>query len=342
MTSPFNIVDMIVKLDKKASLTAEEMGSVMQQIVSGGASESQIEEFLITLSKKGETVQEVASAAKVMRKHALQLPKEIPGLLDTCGTGGDNQRTLNVSTLSALVACAAGAKVAKHGNRSVSSVCGSADLLERLGVKIDLTPEKVAQSIEETGFGFFFAPNFHPATRYAMPARKKIKGKTLFNLLGPLANPANASHQLMGVYEKRLVPLMAGVLLKLGAKRAMVVHSEDGLDEISLSAGTSVAEIKEGKLSQYNVMPEDFNLKQETLESLRVHTRDEAVAAAGQVIRGDAGAGTKIVCLNAAAALYVADKAPSIKQGILMAMDALESGSVEKKLKQVAHFSQQI
>ena len=338
--SPFAIVDITLKLNKKEALTSKEMNAVMEQIVTGSASDSQIEEFLLALRAKGETPEEIASAAKTMRKHAVRLSSEVPDLLDTCGTGGDNHRTLNISTLSALVACAAGAKVAKHGNRSVSGVCGSADLLEMLGVKIELTPEKVLQSIEKTGFGFFFAPNFHPATRYAMPARKKIKGKTLFNLLGPLANPANASRQLLGVYDKRLVPVFAEVLLKLGASRALVVHGEDGLDEISLSAATQVAEIKDGKIREYRVMPEDFNMKQESLESLRVGSKEESRDVALKVLAGDSNAASKIVCLNAAAALYVADKVRSIKEGILMSMDALENGLAEKKLKQISQFSQ--
>ena len=341
MNSPsFNMVDLTMKLGQKKSLSPKEMESAMELIVNGSASDAQIEEFLNALSQKGETAPEITSAAKVMRKHALRLPAEIPDLLDTCGTGGDGQQTPNISTLSALVACAAGVPVAKHGNRSVSSACGSADLLELLGVKVDLTPEKVMKSIQETGFGFIFAPNFHPAMRAVMPARKKIKGKTLFNLLGPLSNPANASRQLLGVYEKRLAPLMAEVLLSLGVKRAMVVHGHDGLDEISLSAPTAVAEVKDGRVSQYEVTPESFNLKREPIENLRVHSKEEALTVALQVLRADACAATKIVCLNAAAALMVAGKVPSVKQGILIAMNVLESGAAKKKLTQIAKFSQ--
>ncbi len=336
----FKIVDIILKLGKKKPLTAGEMNLAMEQIMSGNASDSQIEEFLLALREKGETVDEIVAAAKVMRRHALGLSKEVPDLLDTCGTGGDNQCTLNVSTLSALVACAAGAKVAKHGNRSVTSVCGSADLLEMLGVKIDLPPETVLRCIEETGFGFFFAPQFHPAIKQAMPARKKIKGKTLFNLLGPLTNPAKASRQLLGVYEKRLVPLLAQALLKLGIERALVVHGDDGLDEISVSGATNVAEIRQGSVMQYRVLPEDFNLKQEPIENLRVSSKEESLDLALKVIQGDVNAASKIVCLNAAAALYLSDKVHSIKEGILMAMDMLQDRRVEKKLKQVAQFSQ--
>ncbi len=339
-SSPFKIVDMILKLGKKESLTVKEMTHVMEQLVSGECSDSQIEEFLLMLREKGETAEEIAAAAKVMRKHALAFPENIPDLLDTCGTGGDNQRLLNVSTLSALVACAAGAKVAKHGNRSVSSVCGSADLLEMLGIKIDLPPEKILQCIHETGFGFFFAPAFHPATRFAMPARKKIKGKTIFNLLGPLANPAGASRQLLGVYESRLVPVMAEVLLKLGTQHAFVVYGTDGVDEISLSAETLIAEIKDGKISHSKALPEDFNLKREPLENLRVSSKEESCQTALKVIQGDVGAASKITCINAAAALYLAGKAKSLKEGLLLAMDALENGNVEKKLKQIVHFTQ--
>ena len=338
--SPFNIVDMTIKLEKKVSLTTGEMTAVMEEIVSGNASDGQIEEFLVTLGKKGETAREITAAARVRRKHALHLPREIPNLLDTCGTGGDMQNTPNVSTLAALVACAAGAKVAKHGNRSVSSACGSADLLEMLGVKIDLGPTQVMRCIEETGFGFFFAPNFHPGTRHASSARKKIKGKTLFNLLGPLANPANASLQLMGVYERRLVPIMAEALHKLGAKRAMVVHGEDGLDELSLSAATSVAELKDGQIREYRVRPEDFNLKEEPIENLRVYSKEENLKTALRVLESEAIAATKIVCLNAGAALMIAGKVSSVKQGILMAMDTIESGLADKKLKQIARFTQ--
>jgi anthranilate phosphoribosyltransferase len=340
MTSPFKIVDLTLKLDKKVPLTASEMGAVMGQIVTGEASDEQIENFLLSLRKKGETAIEIASAAAVMRKHATRLPLEIPDLLDTCGTGGDEKGTINVSTLSALVACAAGARVAKHGNRSVSSVCGSADLLELLGVKVDLGPEQVAACIETTGFGFFFAPKFHPAMRYAMPARKRIRGKTVFNVLGPLSNPAGATHQLLGVYEARLVPLLAQVLLKLGSRRAMVVHGADGVDEISLSGPTRVAEIREGKIEEYEMTPEDFNMKREPVANLRVASKEESCAAAQRVIAGDNNAASKIVCLNAAAALYLAEKCRSVKEGMLLAMNALENGLVEKKLRQIVRTTQ--
>lgn len=321
-------------------LKPEEMKAVMKRIMSGEMPDADIEGFLLSLRERGESASEIAAAASVMRENSVKLPKSFPDLLDTCGTGGDGQKTLNVSTLSALVAAAAGARVAKHGNRSVSSVCGSADLLEMLGVKIDLPPEAVAECLEKTRFGFFFAPLFHPAVKAAMPARKRIQGKTLFNILGPLSNPAGASFQIVGVYEARLVPLVAEALKTLGTRRAMVVHGKDGLDEISLSGETRIAELKDGDIFEYTVVPEDFNLKREPLENLRCHTPEMNLEAARQVLRGDSGAAAKIVCLNAAAALYVAGKAGSVKEGVLVAMDAIESGRAGKTLKAVADFSQ--
>ncbi len=322
------------------SHTAAEMKSLMKSLLSGKMPDAEIEKFLVDLRERGETAVEIAAAAEVMRENAVKLPRSFPDLLDTCGTGGDGLRTLNVSTLAAIVAASAGARVAKHGNRSVSSVCGSADLLEKLGMKIDLTPVQVASCLEKTRFGFFFAPNFHPAVRAAMPARKRIQGKTLFNILGPLSNPAGAAFQIVGVYEDRLVTLVAQALAKLGAQRAMVVHGKDGLDEISLSGETRVAELKNGELLEYTVVPEDFNMKREPLENLRCLTVEQNVETARRVLAGDNTGATKIVCLNAAAALYVAGKVGSIKEGVLAAMDVFESGRAEKTLKAVVNFTQ--
>lgn len=332
------IADALIQLGKGRPLTAAQMTSVMENIVAGLVPDAQIEQILLGLREKGETAEEIAAAAKIMRKAAVKLPKKFPSLLDTCGTGGDNQHTLNISTLSALVACAAGAQVAKHGNRSVSSVCGSADLLEMLGVKIDLTPDKVTACIEKTGFGFFFAPQFHPATKHAMPARKRIQGKTIFNLLGPLANPAEARYQLMGVYSAPLVKTMAQVLMRLGVERALVVHGQDGLDEISLSGKTSICEVNGKELLEYEVVPEDFNLKRESLDSLRCATKEASYQAALGVLGGDQNAAMKIVSLNAAAALYCCGKVKSIKEGVLAALETLESGQAKKKLASVIAF----
>ncbi len=224
-----------------------DVGLTMEKMVAGQLADAEIESFLTQLHSRGETAAEILTAAKVMRRHSVKLKKVFPDLLDTCGTGGDSRNTLNVSTIASIVACAASATVAKHGNRSVSSVCGSADLLEMLGMRIDLPPQAVEEMIETIGFGFFFAPRFHPATKYAMPARKRIQGKTIFNVLGPLTNPAGARFQLLGVYEDRLVPLVAQAVLGLGVKKALIVHGEDGMDEISLTGKTRIAEVKTEK-----------------------------------------------------------------------------------------------
>ncbi len=340
MTShPEGSHEALVKLRQKKMLTSGEMKSLMRGVMSGAVQDGDIESMLLILRERGESALEIAAAAEVMRENALKLPQEFPDLLDTCGTGGDGLKTLNISTLAALVAAAAGVRVAKHGNRSVSGICGSADLLEMLGVKIDLPPEAVARCLEKTGFGFFFAPLFHPAVKAAMPARKRIQGKTLFNILGPLSNPAGARTQLVGVYEERLVEIVAEALKKLGSVRAMVVHGSDGLDEISLSGETKIAELKNGRVTHYTVAPEDFGLKREPLENIRCLTPQDAKNAALKVLHDDSSAATKIVSLNAAAALYVSGKAHSIKEGVLLAMDALDGGLVEKKLKAVADFS---
>lgn len=331
-----------MKTSGPTGLSADQMKTMMQKLMSGQMPDADIEAFLLGLRERGETAVEIAAAAQVMRENAVKLPKTFPDLLDTCGTGGDGLKTLNVSTLSAFVAAAAGARVAKHGNRSVSSVCGSADLLEMLGVKIGLSPQSVAECLEKTRFGFFFAPVFHPAVKAAMPARKKLGGKTLFNVLGPLSNPAGASFQIVGVYEDRLVGLVAQALQKLGLKRALVVHGKDGLDEITLSAETKIAELKDGAVSEYTVSPEDFNLKREPLENLRCQTPEENLRAAREVFNGDNGAPKKIVCLNAAAALYVAGLAHSIKEGVLLAMDAIDSGKAAKTCKAVAELTQKL
>ncbi len=334
------MIEILSKLAKKKSLTPSEMTEAMEFIVTGLATDTQIEEFLLLLRQKGETAPEIASAAKVMRKHSLKLSKIYPSLLDTCGTGGDGRQTLNVSTLSALTASSLGVPVGKHGNRSVSSTCGSADLLEILEVKIDLPIPAIEQSIEKLGFGFFFAPLFHPAMRYAMPARKKIKGKTLFNILGPLSNPASASYQLIGVYEERLVETLAQVLLELGLKRALVVHGQDGMDEISLCDQTKVAELGLGKIKSYFLLPEDCGLRRCAAAPLQCSSKEACRQAALQVLQGIEGPAHDIVCLNAGAALYIAEKAGTIQEGVLMAKKALRSGATHKKLKEISAFTQ--
>ena len=328
----------LTRVIHKQSLGADEMTEAMELIVSGLLSDGDIERFLLALSQKGETAEEIGSAAGVMRHHAVKLPRPLTGLLDTCGTGGDGKQTFNVSTLAALTACALGARVAKHGNRSVSGVCGSADLLEALGVRIELSPDAVTQCIEATGFGFFFAPIYHPATRHAMPARKRIKEKTLFNLLGPLANPAGASRQLLGVYDARLVGLFAQVLRDLGSERAMVVHGNDGVDEISLSDVTQVAEIVQGQIRSYTLTPEDVGLARAPIPACA--SKEESIALARRVLEGERGPAQDAVAFNAGAALAVADLAADVRTGTALAREALASGRVLLKTSEIAARSQ--
>ena len=336
-----DLSETLLKLKNRDSLTSSEMEKSLRAIMSGAVPTPSIEEFLVGLRQKGESVEEIVSAARVMREHAVKLSRKYEDLLDTCGTGGDAKNTLNISTLSAITACAAGARVAKHGNRSVSSLCGSADLLEMLGVRIDLTPDAVERCIEETHFGFFFAPLFHPATKAAMPARRNIEGKTIFNLLGPLSNPAGADFQLVGVYDKTLVETVAQALMRLGTRRAMVVHGLDGLDEISLSGPTQVAELQNGSIRVYLIHPEDFGLKIVPLKTFQCFSKEDNKESALKILRGKPGPQSDIVCLNAGAALYVAGQAPTIQEGFLEAQKALHSQQAAEKLEEIVEFTQE-
>ena len=330
------------KLAKKEDISQEEVSWVMENIMSGDLKTPDIESFLMLLREKGETADEITAAAKVLRKHSLQFSRQYPEALDTCGTGGDAKNTINVSTLSALVACAAGAKVAKHGNRSVSGLCGSADLLEMLGVKIDLSPEAAETCLNETGFSFLFAPVFHPAVRHAMDARKNIQGKTIFNLLGPLTNPAQVKQQLLGVYSRERVETMAGVLQKLGLQKALVVHGSDGLDEISLSDSTYMAELDGGEIKTFFFAPEAVGLKRKSLSEIHCDTKFENLKKAGDVLDGVAGASLDIVCLNAAACLFISGKSGSFQEGFQSARDCISSGKAKKKLREIVEFTQSV
>lgn len=329
----------ISRLNQRQSLTAPEMAEAMEAIVTGQVNDEEIERFLLALREKGETAGEISAAAKVMRRHSLKLSRSYSDLLDTCGTGGDAQHTLNISTLAALVACAAGVRVAKHGNRSVSSLCGSADILEALGVVIDLEPEKIERAVDQLGFGFFFAPKFHPATRLAMPARKKIKGKTIFNLLGPLCNPAGAGYQLLGVYEAPLVDRMAEVLRSLGCRRALVVHGAGGLDEMSIGGPTKVAEVEDEKIKKYSVSPEEMGLRPAGMSALVCASKEDCVRAARAILKGVPGPSADVVCLNAGAGLFVAGKTASIREGVAAAQAAIARGAAQKKLEALVAFS---
>ena len=338
----------VLKLNQKESLTSAEMNEAMEAIVTGQVPDAQIEEFLLRLREKGETVEEIVAAAKVMRKYAVKFSKHYSGLLDTCGTGGDQSHTLNVSTLASLVAAAGGLKVAKHGNRSISSVSGSADLLEALGIPLTLSVEKVEACLQKTGFCFLFAPNFHPAMRHVMAARRKIQGKTIFNILGPLSNPAEPDYQVIGVYHRDLLQVVAEVLCQLGTKRSLVLHSEDGLDEISICAATFMKEVSNGKIKDLKVEPEDFETKGKkyrvrasSLHNIQFHSKEQLLSASIQIIKGGFGESwdaDHIVCANAAAAFYVAGKAKSFRDGFERADHIIADRTLEHKVKQIKEF----
>lgn len=327
-----NIVDRI-------DLSREEMASVMQQIMTGGATPIQIGGLLAGLRTKGETVDEIVAAATVMRSLATRISVQPDNLVDTCGTGGDSSSTFNVSTAAAFVVAAAGGRVAKHGNRSMSSKSGSADVLEALGINLDISPERVAHCIDAIGLGFLFAPSYHAATRYASAPRQELGTRTLFNLLGPLTNPAAAPHQLLGVFGARWVEPLAKVLRELGSKHVLVVHSEDGLDEFSISAATNVAELREGQVHTYLFKPESIGIQRQALDSVRVNGPEESAALIRAVFDGQPGAAADIVVLNAGAALYASDIASSIAEGAELARQVLADGSVAAKVKSLAELT---
>lgn len=331
----------LTALIEKRDLTHDEMLSVMQQIMAGELTPVQIAGLLIGLRAKGETVTEIAAAAQVMRALSTKVPVSGEAhLVDTCGTGGDGAHTFNISTASALVAAAAGAKVAKHGGRSVSSTCGSADVLEALGVNVNLTPEQVAQSVREIGVGFMFAPNHHSAMKHAAPVRRELGVRTLFNLLGPMTNPAGAPNQVMGVFHRELVPKLAQVLKALGSRHVLVVHAADGLDEISLSGDTYVAELRDGQISEYTLNPQQFGLQLSATEKLAVHNIDEASTMLHQSLGQQACAPRDIVALNAGAAIYVVGLAASLEEGFAKAQAQIQSGAASAKLSALVNFSQ--
>jgi len=306
----------------------------MQSLMSGVLSDDIIESYVLSLNEKGLTSENIIDAATVMRQFSKQVAiLDKTHLVDTCGTGGDGIQTFNVSTLSAIVAASAGVKVAKHGGRSVSSKCGSADVLEALGVNVNLTPESVATLVDEIGIAFMFAPNFHPAMRYAAPVRKKLGVRTIFNLLGPLANPASATHQVLGVYEASLTETMAKVLSQLGSEHVMVVHGEDGMDEISISSATRVSELKNKSITTYTIKPTDFGFDMADLKAIQVENVDASKAMMLDVLRGSKGPHRDITLLNAGAAIYVSDITSSLKEGIEKAASVIDQGLSLKKLE---------
>lgn len=320
-----------------------EMVSLMRQIMQGELSPIMIAAFITGLRVKTETIGEIAAAAEVMRELATKV--EIPDsahLVDTCGTGGDSLHTFNISTTSAFVAAAAGARVAKHGGRSVSSKSGSADVLEALGVNLNQTPQQVAQSISEIGVGFMFAPNYHAAMKHAAPVRRELGVKTLFNILGPLTNPAGAKRQVLGVFNRDLVKTLAHVLQRLGSQHVLIVNGHDGLDEITITGETHVSELKNGKVETYTIRPEDFNLTASSIEAIQVTDSAHAKTMLLSVLKNVAGPARDIVLLNAGAAIYAAGIVDTLEQGIKTAQQAIESGAAFKKLHELVAFTQKI
>jgi len=327
------IQEAVSKLIEKQDLTLKEATAVMNEIMSGLATDAQIAGFLIALRLKGETIDEITACAKVMREKASRIkPKDHKHLIDVVGTGGDKSGTFNISTVAAFVTAGAGIPVAKHGNKSVSSRSGSADVLKALGINIDLEPKKVEQCINEVGIGYMFAPKFHSAMKYAIGPRKELAVRTIFNILGPLTNPAEAPYELMGVFSEELVEPLAEVLGKLGCKHAMVIHG-NGLDEITLEAPTKVAEYKDGHVTTYEIKPTDFGIKLAELKEIQGGSPEDNAKITLDILSGkEKGPKRNIVLLNAGAAIYTAGKADSIQDGIDMAKDSIDSGKALEKL----------
>jgi anthranilate phosphoribosyltransferase len=319
----------------------DEMLKIMRMIMNGELSPVMTAALITGLRVKKETIGEITAAAQVMREFSTKVTVANPQhLVDIVGTGGDGSHTFNISTCSMFVAAAAGAKTAKHGGRSVSSKSGSADVLESLGVNINLSPERIARSIEETGIGFMFAPNHHPAMKNVAPVRKELGVRTIFNILGPLTNPAGAPHILMGVFHPDLVGIQIRALQRLGAEHALVVYGRDGMDEVSLGAATLVGELKNGHITEYEVHPEDFGMPMASNRALKVETPEQSMAMLKAVLDNEPGAARDIVILNAGAALYAANVSPSIKSGVELARSVIASGAAKSKLAQFIAFTQ--
>ncbi|MFV2031573.1 MAG: anthranilate phosphoribosyltransferase [Gammaproteobacteria bacterium] len=319
----------------RQDLGTEDMTAVMHQIMTGECTEAQIGGFLVGLCMKGESVDEISAAATVMRELSTRVEVDARHLVDTCGTGGDASGSFNISTASALVAAAAGARVAKHGNRSVSSKSGSADVLEAAGVNLDITPEQVGACIEQVGVGFMFAQKHHSAMRHAIGPRREMAVRTIFNVLGPLTNPAGAPNQVIGVFDGELVEPLAHVLRQLGSRHVMVVHAEDGMDEISISAKTRVAELKHSEVSVYSLSPTDFGMEMADLSTLKVDSVEQSLAMIRSVLDNTPGPAHDIVCLNAGAAIYVSGLAETLSTGVEKAQLAIADGKTTEILAQL-------
>lgn len=337
-----NIQEAIAALIERQDLEAEAMVSVMESVMTGQTTPAQIGALLVALRMKGETSDEIVAAAQVMRELATRVEVSTEGLVDTCGTGGDASGTFNISTASALVAAAAGARVAKHGNRSVSSRSGSADVLQALGVKLGISPEGVASCIDRVGVGFLFAPAHHGAMRHAIGPRRELGVRTIFNVLGPLTNPAGAPNQVLGVFSAHWVRPLAEALQKLGSRHVLVVHAQDGLDEISISAPTQVAELREGAIREYQVTPEDFGLRRAPVDQIQVDSIDASAAVIRAVLDGTAGPARDVVLLNAGAALYVSGRVGSHADGLAEAARAIDSGAASERLRQLVELTAEL
>lgn len=323
-------------LIKGENLSSSEMESLMTLIMTGELSSAQIASCIVAMQIKGETPNEIAAAALVMREHSNKvIVEDSQYLIDTCGTGGDSLQTFNVSTISAIVAAAAGAKVAKHGGRSVSSKCGSADVLEALGVNVNLDHKNLGMLVDHCGIGFMFAPNYHPAMKYVAPVRKDLGIRTMFNLLGPLTNPASAKRQVVGVYSKELTKTFAKVLQKLGSKHVLVVHGEDGMDEISITGRTFVAELKDNIIKEYTIEPSLYNLKTGSLKDIVVEDSSQSKKIIFDILNGKLSVARDITLLNAGAAIYIAGLAENINSGIKIAEDIIDQGKAMEKLNKL-------
>lgn len=336
------IREAIAKLVEKRNLTSEETETVMQEIMIGEATPSQISSFITALRMKGETVEEIAGCAKVMRDHSTRIITKQKLLVDTCGTGGDGVGTFNISTAVAFVIAGAGVAVAKHGNRSVSSRCGSADVLEALGVNIELKPEEITRCLDEIGIGFLFAPRLHPAMKYAGLPRREIGIRTVFNILGPLTNPASASTQLLGVYSNELTETMAHVLSRLGTRSALVVHGADGLDELSVTGLNRVTQLRNGKITTYNLDPQKYGLPLAKLVQLKGGLPGENADIIRNLFQGGEGAKRDVLLLNAAAGLLAAEKVADLKEGIGLAAESINTGAALNKLERLVNLSQSL
>lgn len=338
-----DIKEALNRIAGQLDLSTEEMKAVMRQIMTGQCTDAQIGAFLMGMRMKSETIDEIVGAVQVMRELAEPVRFEVDRLVDTCGTGGNGMNIFNVSTAAAFVVAAAGGKVAKHGNRAVSGKSGSADLLEAAGVYLDLTPEQVARSVDTVGVGFMFAPAHHGAMKFAAGPRRELGLRTLFNILGPMANPAGVRHQVLGVFSKALCRPMAEVLQRLGSKHVLVVHAQDGLDEISLAAPTHIAELKDGEIREYAVQPEDFGIKSQSLIGLNVEDAQGSLAlirdALGRRKTENGQKAADMIVLNAGAALYAADQAWTLKQGVELAHDALSTGIARDKFEELVSFT---